>query len=152
VSAVVRLRGDIRDPDVDAQGVIEARVAGLERTGRAEFDVHRKAGLLDAQVDLYDGYDALVEAGGTATTRLNEVMDWLLVGAPKPDFKDLSLFVSELDVTTWLDHIPVETVRALVGSPLDIDGTIDGRIGVQGSPRTPLLLDANLDAHLTAGG
>ncbi len=150
-SGVLRVRGDIHDPDLDAQGVVEAAVAGLQHRGRAEFDLHRQAGLLDAQVDLFDGYDTLVEADGTAKTRLGEVMDWLLAGAPKPDFTDLSLFASDLDVSSWLDHIPVQTVRALAGVDLDISGDLDGHVGVRGSPRTPTL-DVNVDAQLFAGG
>ena len=53
VSAVLGLRGNVLDPDLDLLGITKARVEGLGERARLEFDVRRRQGELTAAVDEY---------------------------------------------------------------------------------------------------
>ncbi|MCB9682427.1 MAG: translocation/assembly module TamB domain-containing protein [Alphaproteobacteria bacterium] len=139
LSAVLSVRGDLHDPDLDLQGVADVEVEGLPRRARAEIDLRRREGKLDTSVDLYDGYDPIVVADGTAATRVGEVVDWLLGTAPQPDFTELTLFADDLDVRGRLDGFPLGEWLDWAGFDADVQGTVDGAVAVSGSPDTPEL-------------
>ena len=151
VSGVLRVSGDLHDPDLDLQAVTEVVVPGLADRLRAELDLRRTLGALSVSLDAFEGYEPVVLAEGTAETRLGEVMTWLLDGGPEPDFTDPSFFADALDVHARLHQVPLGSLVELAGQDLDLTGTLAGDVRVQGRPRAPQL-DVDLVAHAVAGG
>lgn len=149
-SALLRVHGDLVDPDILLQGVGDLRVPGLGERGRVELDVLRQAGELTVRADLLEGLAPLLRLDGTARTRLGEVIAWALEGGPEPELSDVNLFVDGLNLNLDLMDVPSETWQGLAGLELGIDGPIAGEVKVRGAPMTPLI-DASLRADWVIG-
>ncbi|MCB9665855.1 MAG: translocation/assembly module TamB domain-containing protein [Alphaproteobacteria bacterium] len=139
LSGQLAVQGDLRDPDLDLQAVAEVLVDGLRVPLRTELDVRREEGVLTAVVDAFDGLDPVMRLDGSARTRMGEIMDWLLEGAPAPSFDDPSLFADDLDLRADLDRLQLGTLREALGLDVSVDGTVDGTVQITGSPDRPLV-------------
>ena len=136
-SGVLTVSGDLHDPDLDLQLVADVELPGVRDDGRIEADISRREGLLRSMVDLYVGHDPVYLSQGTARTRMGEIMDWLLEGADRPQFDDVSLFADGLDVSAEVDELPVEILTAMLGYDLDLAAVATGTLHLQGDPLTP---------------
>jgi hypothetical protein len=143
VSAALAVRGDLRDPELDLQGVVESEVVAGE-TLRLELDAERVASRLDVTADVYRGFQPVLMLTGSARTRIGEIMGWLLGGEPTPDWDDPSLYVEDVALTAELDELPVELIRDLAGLGLDVGGALSGAITLSGDPVRPTL---HADVH-----
>jgi hypothetical protein len=68
----------------------------MREPARIELDLTRRQGQLTTHVDVYEGLHTIARGDGGAETRMSEVMAWLLVDGPEPDFKDPALFADKM--------------------------------------------------------
>lgn len=145
VSGALHMGGLMRDPDLDLRGVAEVEVKGLQEPARTELDLTRRQGKLTTHLDVYEGLHTIARGDGGAQTRMSEVMAWLLVDGPEPDFKDPALFADKMDVDLHLLGVDIQTLLAVAELPLDVRGEVTGKISVNGSPAAP---DLRTDLHV----
>lgn len=140
VSAVVRVTGPVRDPELTARGVLEVDVAGWDERGRVEFDLQKHGRGWTYWAELRQG---LIERGaivGTATNRLDEVTSWALGGGgAEPDLADYGLFFDDLDLSVAAIGVPVGSLMAAAGSTLPVSGELVGGARVSGRWFAPVL-------------
>lgn len=148
LSGVFRLHGDLQDPDLGLGAVLVTPLEGLEQRARVELDVVRQAGRLVTQLDVYEGMRPMLALDGEASTRLGEVMSWLLAGGPEPDFDNLGLFADDLDISLRPVGLSIETLQALAGTTYDVEGVVSGSLAVRGHPMRPVVTsDLHLDGR-----
>jgi hypothetical protein len=143
LSASFQLGDLLRDPSFDLHLVGEVDVEGLDGGARLELEVARADATITVHADGYEGLRPTLTLDGTAATRLSEVMHWLLEGGPQPDLHDARLFADHLDLALGLTDLPTDTLQALAGLDLDLDGALTGEVLIHGAPDAPTL-DAGL--------
>lgn len=139
ISALVHATGPMRDPDIDLHGVASIEMEGVPDDARVELELLRREGLLTTHVDAYQGLHAVARADGTAETKIDQVMRWLVGTGPKPDLASPELFASNLDVQLALTDLSIPTLQAIAGTDFDASGQITGTMNIQGSPVAPEL-------------
>lgn len=138
-SAALHVSGTLRNPDLRASAVAELPVSGLDDRGRVELEVRREGAHLEVWSALYEGLQPVAVVDGTASTRLHEVMAWLVGEGPEPDLSDTRRFVDDLSVQLALTELPARSVGRVAALPAGLDGAFTGSVRVMGDPVTPRL-------------
>lgn len=137
-SGAVRLSGTLGDADVTGAGVAELAAAGWSRPARVEWSVTRQGESLVYWADVFEGFDRRGSLKGTANTRAEEVFAWALADGPEPAWEDYDLYATALDGEMNLREVPASSLLSLMGSPMDVEGSVGGELSVAGSASRPV--------------
>jgi hypothetical protein len=139
-SGVVDASGPMRDPDFVVAGVAEVDVPGLPEDARVELRSVRKDTSVSLWANVREGYELRAEVNGTGETRVGEVFAWALGEAEKPDLADYKLYVGDVRGGVGLTGMPVESLVATLGLPLDLGGVATGAVTVSGPASRPVII------------
>ncbi|TNE84687.1 MAG: hypothetical protein EP330_28875 [Deltaproteobacteria bacterium] len=137
-SGAVTLSGTLGDADVRGAGVAELDAAGWQRPARVEWSVERQGDALVYWADVFEGFDRRGELKGTAQTRAEEIFAWALRGGEEPPWDDYDLYATGLDGELRMRQVPASSLFALAGSPMDVEGELEGFLIVGGSATRPV--------------
>lgn len=139
ISAMASVQGPLVDADVRVAGVVETEVDSWGEPGRVEFELQRHGGALSLRSDVRQGLARRAMIDGTAQTRLGEVLAWAVGQGPEPDLSTPELYADALQIDTTLLGIPLASLAALGGWPVEAEGDLVGGISLRGSPVEPIL-------------
>ena len=138
-SGQLTLSGPLRQPEVHLGGLAEFVIDGWSAPGRVEFDLLREGESVSFWADLREGFAQRANVGGGGSTRFGEIWTWAVEGGEEPDFEDYTLFLDNMFVSGVLLGIPVDSLVALAGTDLDVQGEVVGGLSVSGSPVSPVV-------------
>lgn len=143
-SGKVVLTGTPLQPDLRVVALVEAPPAdkGDDWVGLT-LDASSARSELTLAATLQEGGEQRAELTGRSTSHLQRIAGALLDGGASPDLADPATWVDDLDFTLTPD-LPMQTLRALVAVPSQVEGRLGGTVRLRGSPNAPLL-----DAALT---
>ena len=147
IAGEIRLRGPLRDPEVDIEALADVEVDGVAVPFSLELQGARRGEVLTWEASILEGQIHRADLVGGARTRVGQFSEFLFDGAELPDFTDLDLYLDRVDTQLTLDHFPIGRVTKLARLPVDIDGELTARVDVDGSLARPrVAAEAKIDA------
>ncbi len=113
-------------------------VQGLD--GKVVLDARldkRADGELTWRAHAKEGGQQRLSLTGSGTTEVDRVLVWALEGGTTPTWTDPELFLADLQTSLVVEELPVASLAQVAQTPLDVDGTITGKLEVGGSVMQP---------------
>lgn len=137
LSASLMATGPLGDPDFRLAGVAELPSEASFEPTRFEVDLRRDGGELVFWADIREGMDQRASITGTGSTRVDEVIRWVLGEGPRPDLEDAELWLDDMVVNGILLGVPAATVARMLDADVAVTGDLVGGFSITGSPYEP---------------
>ncbi|TVQ91353.1 MAG: hypothetical protein EA397_09855 [Deltaproteobacteria bacterium] len=137
-SGRLRLAGTPVRPEARWAAAVEVKVDGLEEPLRVETFLGYGDGEVTTDADVLEGFTRRADLRMVGRSGLERVLDWALLGAEEPDLADLDLWLPSLGGGLVLRGMPLDRANQLTGLAVDVEGTLWGKVNVDGSLRKPV--------------